>query len=405
MMRLRALSRAKAFGLAALLCLMLLHGGGALALTYPESVRLAFESAKPGDVITIEEGVHEFDRPLTLNTPGVTIRGAGLDKTVLSFRNQVAGADGVVVNAGDFLIEDLAIEDVPGDSLRIARSENIVVRRVRVEWTDGPKAANGGYGIFPVRASNVLVEDSVAIGASDAGIYVGQSTNVVIRNNIVRSNVAGIEVENSVKVDLYGNRAESNVAGIEILNMPYLQLNGRSIRVFDNDLIANNLPNFATKGTVASELPAGAGVVINAIDEIEVFGNRFVENDTASVFIMSHFLVPYTGDRETVPTFDPYPEHIAIYQNSHERDGEAPTLSELEELRQAVFAASGRLPEVVWDGAINPEKSVADAEICLGDEDVGIVSVDALNGYNDITINDPAHRCALPPLTPVELSN
>lgn len=401
-MCLRILGRRTAFGLAVLSAF---YGCQALALTATENVRLAFESAKPGDVITIEEGVYEFDRPLTLKTRGVTIRGAGIDKTVLSFRNQVAGTDGIVVNADDFLIEDLAIEDVPGDSLKIRRSKNVTVRRVRVEWTDGPKATNGGYGIFPVRSRNVLVEDSVAIGASDAGIYVGQSRNVVIRNNIVRSNVAGIEIENSVNVDTYGNWAENNTAGIEILNMPYLKLNGRSIRVFENDLVTNNLPNFATSGTTASELPAGAGVVINSIDEIEIFGNRFVDNDTASVFIMSHHLLPYTGDREIVPVFDPYPERIAIHQNSYDGGGEAPTFPGLEEVRRTVFAASGRLPEVVWDGAVNPDKSVADARICLGDEDAGIVSVDALNGYRDVVVDAEVHRCLLPSLMPVELGN
>ena len=44
-------------------------------------------------------------------------------------------------------------------------------------------------GLYPVRTRNVLIEDSVAIGASDAGIYVGQSRDVVVRNNRAEYNV------------------------------------------------------------------------------------------------------------------------------------------------------------------------------------------------------------------------
>jgi hypothetical protein len=44
-----------------------------------------------------------------------------MDKTVLSFRNQVQGAEGLLVNASDFTIEDLAIEDTPGAVLSILK--------------------------------------------------------------------------------------------------------------------------------------------------------------------------------------------------------------------------------------------------------------------------------------------
>jgi parallel beta-helix repeat protein len=96
-----------------------------------------------------------------------------MDKTILNFRNQAAGAQGLLVTASNFTIEDLALEDTKGDALKINEGENIVVRGVRTEWTQGPKTENGAYGIYPVQTRNVLIEDSVAIGASDAGIYVG----------------------------------------------------------------------------------------------------------------------------------------------------------------------------------------------------------------------------------------
>ena len=130
--------------------------------------------AKPGQVIEIPPGRYAFDRSLTLRTDGVTLRGAGMDKTVLTFAGQKSGAEGLLVNASGFTLENLAIEDTKGDAVKINEGERITLRRLRIEWTGGPKTTNGAYGLYPVRTRKVLIEDCVVRGASDAGIYVGQ---------------------------------------------------------------------------------------------------------------------------------------------------------------------------------------------------------------------------------------
>lgn len=171
-------------------------------MSFQESFRQALETAKPGDVITVPQGTYSFERSLILNTDGVTIRGQGMEKSILSFKGQVAGAEGLSVSASDFTIEDLAIEDTVGDALKVNEGNNIVIRRVRTEWTNGPDVNNGAYGIYPVQTTNVLLEGNVAIAASDAGIYVGQSKQVIVRNNRAEFNVAGIEIENSIGADV-----------------------------------------------------------------------------------------------------------------------------------------------------------------------------------------------------------
>ena len=99
-----------------------------LAPSYEDRLRLQLETAEPGDVILVPEGSHSFTRSLTLNTDNVTIRGAGMDKSILSFKDQIAGAEGLLVNASDFTIEDIAIEDTKGDALKINEGNNIVVQ-------------------------------------------------------------------------------------------------------------------------------------------------------------------------------------------------------------------------------------------------------------------------------------
>lgn len=76
-----------------------------------------------------------------------------------------------------------------------------------MEWTNGPDANNGAYGVYPVSSKNVLIEGVTVRGAADAGIYVGQSEDIVVRNSLAEYNVAGIEIENSFRADVYGNTA------------------------------------------------------------------------------------------------------------------------------------------------------------------------------------------------------
>ncbi len=93
--------------------------------------------AKPGEVIEIPAGTWQLDRSLSLKVSGVTLRGAGMDQTILNFKGQKSGAEGLLVDASDFTIEDLALEDTRGDALKIVGGQNIIIRRVR---TGGPMA-------------------------------------------------------------------------------------------------------------------------------------------------------------------------------------------------------------------------------------------------------------------------
>ena len=165
-------------------------------LNFAETFQEQLINAKPGDIIDIPAGTHVFSRSLSLSVPGVTLRGKGMNSSILSFKGQAQGAEGLLVSANDFIIGDVAIEDTKGDALKINQSKNVTIRRVRTEWTNGAKTENGAYGIYPVQSENILIEGSVAIGASDAGIYVGQSRNIIVRDSRAEYNVAGIEIEN-----------------------------------------------------------------------------------------------------------------------------------------------------------------------------------------------------------------
>jgi len=363
--------------------------------------------AQPGDVIEIPAGVYSFDRSLSLNVDGVTIRGAGMDETILSFQDQIAGAEGLIVTADDFTLEDLAIEDTSGDGLKVNGGENIIIRGVRVEWTDGYSTDNGAYGIYPVQTTNVLVENTVAIGASDAGIYVGQSRNVVVRNSRAEYNVAGIEIENCIGADVYGNVATNNTGGILVFNMPNLPQPGYHTRVYDNEVFANNTENFGHEGTPVASVPAGSGIVINSNDQVEIFNNRIADNDTANIIISSLYSTGYSGS-SAQDDFDPYPETIWIHDNTYEGGGSSPDGMDLTALKIAMFGLNGALPDILFDGYIDSEKMVDGAlpdalRICV-DDPVDVLNADGPNNYGSPSVDTEAFRCTHEGLAPVELA-
>ena len=371
---------------------------------FPAQLRLALETAAPGDVIEIPEGQFEFKRSLVLNADGVTIRGAGMDKSVLSFKSQVVGAEGLSVNASDFTIQDLAIEDTVGDALKVNEGENIIIRNVRTEWTNGPDVDNGAYGIYPVQTKNTLVEGSVAIGASDAGIYVGQSQQVVVRNCRAELNVAGIEIENTINADVYNNVATKNTGGILVFNMPAIPQTGHSTRVYDNDVYENNTDNFAAPGTAVSGVPKGSGVIINSNDKVEIFDNRIRDNSTANILISSYFSANYAGQRELAEEFDPYPEDIYIYDNEMSGGGDAPGSDYLVQVRDAVYGADGAFPDIIWDGIVNAERDTSLPVICVSNGDAELLSIDAANEFAAPSVDMSRHGCEVEKLTAVTLT-
>ncbi len=366
--------------------------------------------AKPGTIIEIPAGVHRLDRVLTLRANGVTIRGAGADKSILSFKDQISGPEGMLVYANDFAIEHVAIEDSKGDGLKINDGQNITIRDVRVAWTGGPKTTNGAYGIYPVKCANVLIEDSAAIGASDAGIYVGQSKNVIVRRNRAESNVAGIEIENTIGADVYENTATGNTGGILVFNMPNLSQPGHSTRVFRNKTIANNLGNFAAKGAAVASVPAGSGVVVNSNSKVEIFDNDIADNQTANLIISAYFSTNYYNKPGIDPNYDPYPRAINIYDNRFKGGGDSPDGLDLKTLKVAMFGLGGHLPDILWDGFRDDKNLVdgkppADERLCVRNGDAQVLNADGPHKYDNPKVIDKAElQCELPKLAAIELA-
>jgi len=310
-----------------------------------ERLQEALILAEPGDTIMLEAGRYALTDGLSLDVEGVTIRGAGMEgegQSILDFTNQQGAGEGLLITSDNVTLRDFAVENAKGDGIKSKGADNIIYHKLRIEWTAGPKATNGAYGIYPVESTNVLVQDSYVRGASDAGIYVGQSENIIVRRNRVVENVAGIEIENSNYAEVTENLTTKNTGGILVFDLPGLpKVGGGSVLVARNAIIDNNTDNFAPEGNIVASVPAGTGVMVMANTNVQVVENALVNNDTSHVMLIA-YTQDYTDER-----YQPRPVDVQVKDNVYGTGGAKPDFAGGDMIAAAF---GGALPPVLTDG-------------------------------------------------------
>jgi len=312
-----------------------------------EEVQTALIELSSGDILTLSPGIFVFEDGLSLDVDEVIVRGSGINETILDFKNQMSGAQGLLVTSDRVTLKDFAVADAKGDAIKVIGAEGINMINLKTEWTGGPKSTNGAYGLYPVESTDVLIDGCVAIGASDAGIYVGQSKNIIVRNSVAQYNVAGIEIENSYYADVHDNLSSHNTGGILVFDLPDLpQQGGHHVRVFRNKVIDNDTDNFAPEGNIVGEVPRGTGIIIQANSDVEVFDNDISGNGTVNVSI-----VTYSNETQD-ENYNPHPKSIQIHGNRFGEGGFDPDV-ETGELAAILFELSGgNMPDIFWDGIL-----------------------------------------------------
>ncbi|MCB1703935.1 MAG: right-handed parallel beta-helix repeat-containing protein [Halioglobus sp.] len=305
----------------------------------------ALINAQPGNIIELPAGEYALSTGISLDVDNVTVRGKGMGETVLNFAAQTAGGESVLVTSNNVVLEDFAIVDPPSDGVKFKFSNGVTMRRMRVEWTCGACEENGAYGLYPVQTENVLIEDCVVIGASDAGVYVGQSDKILVRRNHVSLNVAGIEIENSTNSEVYENTAIDNTGGILVFDLPNLPREGTRVRVYDNLVRGNNTTNFAPKGNIVGVVPAGTGMLVMAFTDVEIFNNTIEDNQSAAIVIVDYAISGLSTDDVD---YDGTPRRVYVHDNHYSNNAYAPR--DLTAEIAGLFAPVGGVPMIIYDG-------------------------------------------------------
>lgn len=375
-----------------------------------ETIREALAEAESGCRISFREGVYEFTSGLRMEDKSdVTLEGAGRGQTVFSFAGQQEGEEGLLITRSrDMVVKNFTIRDSGGDALKFRNSRRIVISGMGAEWSGAPSVENGEYGYYPVASRDILIDDSYAYGASDAGIYVGLSERAVIRNSTAEANVIGIEVTNAREVDIIGNTALDNTAGIILSNLPGLPGSSSRLRIIENRVLYNDQGNFAHEDETASEVPSGTGILLLGAKEAEITGNTVSGNNVLGTAVASYsaFVILDRFPEPDEDGFDPHATGVYIHGNTYRNDGTYPETG-----RQSFFGklivqtfSPRPVPDIVLDGIFAPGSGPSGA-ICVNDN-AGDRLVN-LNLSRDFPANlnfDPSpHACHRDPLPPVSL--
>lgn len=364
--------------------------------------------AQDGDTIDLQEGLFIFSRSLLIEgKKNIWIRGAGQDKTILSFAGQNSGAEGIkVFHCQNIKLSDFTIEDAKGDNIKISESQGVWLDQIRSHWTAPANEKNGAYAIYPVLCKNILIERCTASRASDAGIYVGQSDSVIIRNCLAYENVAGIESENSRFVEIYDNTAMNNTGGILVFDLPGLTQYGRHIRVYQNQITENNHKNFAPKGNIVGMVPPGTGLMILASRDIDIADNTILNHKTASMAIISYETIialeslnrssgnaqAHNDNYKIDSLYNPFPSNIMIFDNKISSNKKIPSLKN--PIGRLLFWKCWfNTPQIIFDGFINPNKP-HDKVLCIDHTvDKNFVNLDIPHEFEKLSRNLKPYRC------------
>ncbi|GAA4446617.1 hypothetical protein GCM10023091_40080 [Ravibacter arvi] len=348
-----------------------------------------------GDGSTIELGEGTFRMTGSLSLEGkhnLVIKGKGKGRTVLDFSGQTSGAEGLLITNGtNIVLEDFTIHNAKGDCIKTKDVKGITFRNIQAGWPGKPSSKNGSYALYPVLCEKVLIENCEAYGASDAGIYVGQSRYITVKNNRAYRNVAGIEIENSLDAEVFDNEATENTGGILVFDLPDLILKkGGNVKVYRNNIHHNNLRNFAPKGNIVAKVPDGTGVLILAASDVEITGNTILNNKSIGAGVISYFV---TENPIKDTAYYPYPARIHIHNNRFAREHKRPTGKGRMGMMFRFKLKFGKdVPHVLWDG-IKDEKNGGPV-VCVHDnEENTFANMDVANNFRNVSRDTAAVNC------------
>jgi len=289
---------------------------GTYVASGPGALQAGVSAAGAGDKLLIGSGTYQEE--VTVTAPGLSIVGCGAatnDRPRIIKPTTEVTSNGIqALSVDGLLFQSLDFFDQTQNHIFVAQANGVTFRDIT---GDGNRHTR--YATFPVRSNNVLVELCTVRNQSDAPLYIGQSSTVVVRFNDVRQGVSGIEIENCGNAQVYGNYGTGNTAGLLVFKDGGLPVQlAQCHSVHHNVFESNNEPNFGA-GTV-SGVPTGTGILVISADTTPYSYNLLRNNNTAGLVltdqIVAGFGPPFSADESLDGNY--------IFQNVMSGNGTSP---------------------------------------------------------------------------------
>ncbi|WP_276260134.1 nitrous oxide reductase family maturation protein NosD [Haloglomus litoreum] len=341
----------------------------------------AVAAADPGETVAVDG---RLDGRVVVRTPNITIAGSGVDAALLHGPGEgdvlTIRAPGVTVR--DLWIRNSGLDASGNDAAVFVNASDVTVRDSRITAATFGVWLNGVTGAH-VENTTIVGRSSVADRSNRGnGIQVWNTEDSVLRNNDVTAARDGLYYNWASNVTATSNRLWDLRYGVHYMYSDDSRLADNV--AFDNDvgyalMVSKRLTiedNVAVNNTGRS----GHGILLKSIDDTEVRGNHFVENDNG-VFMynsVSNTLADnlLAGNDIGVHITAGSTEE-SVYGNSFVRN-DRPVLAVMEE-------------QVYWNGSAGNYWSGADP-VDLDDDGVGETRYQPAGAVQQVTARQPATR-------------
>ncbi len=299
-----------------------------------ESIQSAVDQAQPGDLVEVQPGVYQ--ESILVHTGNLTLQGlpdAGGQWPVLDGQGQKANA---VTDTADFFT-------IAGFQIRNYTGNGVVAQNAYGSaFLDLVITDPGQYGVFPALDTHVVIRRVKVTGARDAGIYVGQSRDILVADNEAYHNNSGIEIESSLDSTVRNNYVHDNTLGMLVWISPEkdeVARDGQNASLVNNRIENNNSVSIASEAFLQG-LPPGIGILVLMADRTEIAQNTITGNHSAGVAIAAAPTVFSGTDKFTIPLV---PQGNWLHDNQYSGNGAQP----------AGFITQGGFPgaDILWDGS------------------------------------------------------
>ena len=261
-----------------------------------QSIQDAIDGAATGATVCVGPGT--YSENLLINKDGITLKGAGPEKTVLEppaqprafcpvldiepIGPETLGVNGICVadldpqgkvlrTVSDVRVTGFTVRDFPGVGIVFGGTN-------RIRADHNVAASNKGYGITAFLSTHGRFEYNTSYGSGDAGFYVGNSPNsdFKVRYNTAFADLWGVLVRDASMGSVTDNLVHDSCSGLVFLNT------GTTTGVH-NWQVSNNIVshNDTFCSAAEAELPfslTGVGILIGGGDHIVLRANRVLTN-------------------------------------------------------------------------------------------------------------------------------
>ncbi len=297
------------------------------------TIQAAVDAAHPGDIVRVPPGVYHENVLVTKDN--ITIEGSAgaiLDGTGLGGSGITVRSPNPIVRINGFRLTGLRIQNYVRNGVILNRVDHYQIDH-------GEYVNNLAYGIFPIRSTQGLIEFNKVSGSDDTGIYIGQSSDAVIRNNHVTDCTVGISAEVSSSISVEDNRVMDNTIGMLAAVLPGLSVTETTnIQISRNLFVRNNRPNpVSDPSDILSQLPTGVGILLFGADQVTVRDNKVMNNDSAGIAVVQ--VPPALAALD--PRIEPFANQNTISRNVVLSNGRDP------DPKIAPFPGG----DLLWDGS------------------------------------------------------